>query len=92
LKIAIGEASRRWRLHWKLIVRSGLHLFFGAGPAYKSKTGDLNGSNWNFAEQLGWRFPRVISGRAEFAIRHVSNAGLKKPNKGEDFLSLAYVF
>jgi Lipid A 3-O-deacylase (PagL) len=28
----------------------------------------------------------------EFAIRHISNAGIKKPNKGEDFLTLAYVF
>jgi hypothetical protein len=47
----------------------------------------------NFAEQLGWRFPKQPSGgRVEFAIRHVSNAGLKKPNRGEDFLTLAYVF
>jgi hypothetical protein len=30
--------------------------------------------------------------RVEFSIRHVSNAGLKKPNRGEDFLTLAYVF
>jgi Lipid A 3-O-deacylase (PagL) len=89
----IFEASRRWRLHWKLIDRSGLDLFFGFGAAYKTKTDCLDGSNWNFAEQLGWRFPRLPSGgRLEFAIRHVSNAGLKKPNKGEDFLTLAYVF
>jgi hypothetical protein len=87
------EASRRWRLHWKLIDHSGLDLFFGAGVAYKTKTDDLNGSNWNFAEQLGWRFPQLAhGGRVEFAIRHVSNAGLKKPNRGEDFLTLAYVF
>ena len=64
-----------------------------AGAAYKTKTDDLNGSNWNFAEQLGWRFPQQAnSGRVEFALRHVSNAGLKKPNRGEDFLTLAYVF
>ena len=89
----IFEASRRWRLHWKLIDHSGLDLFFGAGVAYKTKTDDLNGSNWNFAEQLGWRFPRRPSGgRVEFTVRHVSNAGLKKPNRGEDFLTLAYVF
>ena len=87
------EASRRWRLHWRLIDHSGLDLFFGAGAAYKTKTDDLNGSNWNFAEQLGWRFPQQANGgRVEFALRHVSNAGLKKPNRGEDFLTLAYVF
>ena len=89
----VFEASRRWRLHWKLIDHSGLDPFFGAGAAYKTKTDDVNGSNWNFAEQLGWRFPQQANGgRVEFAIRHVSNAGLKKPNRGEDFLTLAYVF
>jgi hypothetical protein len=89
----IFEASRRWRLHWKLIDHSGIDLFFGMGAAYKTKTDYLDGSNWNFAEQLGWRFPKQPSGgRVEFAIRHVSNAGLKKPNRGEDFLTLAYVF
>jgi hypothetical protein len=89
----IFEASRRWRLHWKLIDHSGMDLFFGMGAAYKTKTDYLNGSNWNFAEQLGWRFPQQAhGGRVEFAIRHVSNAGLKKPNRGEDFLTLAYVF
>jgi hypothetical protein len=89
----IFEASRRWRLHWKLIDHTGLDLFFGFGVAYKTKTDDLDGSNWNFAEQLGWRFPQLANGgRVEFALRHVSNAGLKKPNRGEDFLTLAYVF
>ena len=39
---SVFEASRRWRLHWKLIEHSGLDLFFGAGVAYKTKTDDLN--------------------------------------------------
>jgi len=89
----VFEASRRWRLHWRLLDRSGVELFFGGGAAYKNKTDDLNGTNWNFAEQLGWRFPKQAGyGRLEFAIRHISNAGIKKPNRGEDFLTLAYVF
>jgi hypothetical protein len=87
------ELSRRWRLNWSLIDRSGLQLFVGAGAAYKTETDELNGSRLNFAEQLGWRFPRQENGgRVEFALRHISNAGLKKPNKGQDFLTLAYVF
>jgi len=89
----IFQGSRRWRLHWKLIDHTGMDLFFGFGAAYKTKTDDLNGSNWNFAEQLGWRSPlQANGGRVEFAIRHVSNAGLKKPNRGQDFITLAYVF
>ena len=87
------ELSRRWRLNWSLIDRSGLQLFFGAGAAYKTETDELNGSRLNFAEQLGWRFPRQENGgRVEFALRHISNAGLKKPNKGQDLVTLAYVF
>jgi hypothetical protein len=66
-----------------LIEHSGLDLFFDFGAAYKTKTDDLDGSNWNFAEQLGWRFPQQANGgRVEFVLRHVSNAGLKKPNRG----------
>jgi hypothetical protein len=89
----VFEVSRRWRLHWNLIDRSGLELFIGAGGAYKNETDEMNGSHLNFAEQLGWRFPRQANGgQVEFAIRHISNAGLKKPNKGQDFLTLAYKF
>jgi hypothetical protein len=89
----VFEFSRRWRFHWRLIDHSGLQLFFGAGAAYKNEADDIDGSHLNFAEQLGWRFPRQANGgHVEFAIRHMSNAGLKKPNKGEDFLTLAYVF
>jgi hypothetical protein len=90
---SVLEISRRWRLNWSLIDRSGLQLFFGGGAAYKTETDELNGSRLNFTEQLGWRFPRQESGgQVEFAIRHISNAGLKKPNRGQDFLTLAYVF
>jgi hypothetical protein len=89
----VVEISRRWRLNWSLIDRSGLQLFVGGGAAYKTETDELNGSRLNFAEQLGWRFPRQENGgQVEFAIRHLSNAGLKKPNRGQDFLTLAYVF
>jgi hypothetical protein len=89
----VFEFSRRWRLHWSLIDHPGLQLVFSACAAYKNETDDINGSHLNFAEQLGWRFPRQSNGgHVEFAIRHMSNAGLKKPNKGEDFLTLAYVF
>jgi hypothetical protein len=89
----VAEVSRRWRLRWDMIDRSGLQLFVGAGAAYKDETDRLNGSRLNFAEQLGWRFPVTPNGgRVEFVIRHISNAGLKKPNRGEDFLTFAYVF
>jgi hypothetical protein len=90
---SVFEVSRRWRLNWSLIDRSGLEMFIGGGAAYKTETDELNGSRLNFAEQFGWRFPRQENGgRVEFALRHVSNAGIKKPNRGQDFITLAYVF
>lgn len=68
-------------------------MFAGLGGAYKNDTDRIDGSHLNFAEQFGWRAPRMTNGRRiEFAIRHVSNAGLRKPNKGQDFLTIAYVF
>ena len=33
----VFEASRRWRLHWSLIDRSGVELFIGGGAAYKTR-------------------------------------------------------
>ena len=45
------------------------------------------------AEQLGVRFTRSDGGAGfEIAARHMSNAGLKKPNKGQDFITVIYVF
>ena len=41
---SVFEVSRRWRLHWSLIDRSGLEMFFGGGAAYKTETDELNGS------------------------------------------------
>jgi len=53
----------------------------------------LNGSHLNFTEQLGCRFTRSDVGPGfEIALRHMSNAGLKKPNKGEDYVTVLYVF
>ena len=44
----------------------------------------------NVAEQSGRRFPpHMDGGRVGFAIPHISNPVMKKPNKGEGFLTLA---
>jgi hypothetical protein len=93
--VAIGnpnwtfQISRRWTFIRKPVAK----VFFGFGGAYKTETDDLNGSHLNFAEQLGGRFTRSDGGPGfEIAVRHMSNGGLKKPNKGQDFVTLIYVF
>ena len=85
----VFEASKRWR--WTVSPR--IHAFAGFGAAFKTKTDDVNGSRLNFAESLGCRF--VLSAHLpviEVALRHISNAGLKRPNRGEDFATIALVF
>jgi hypothetical protein len=85
----IFEFSRRWTF---FRTRIG-NMFAGLGGAYKNEIDHDSGSRLNFAEQLGWRFTRSEVGPGfEVVVRHVSNAGLKKPNRGEDFITLAYVF
>jgi hypothetical protein len=83
------QVSRRWTF----VRKPAAKFFFGLGGAYKTETDDINGSRLNFAEQLGARFTRSDAGPGfEIALRHMSNAGLKKPNKGQDFVTVIYVF
>jgi hypothetical protein len=81
--------SRRWRL-WGT---PSLRLYFGFGVSYKTETDGLDSTHWNFAEQLALRWDR---GRnvpsVEISIRHWSNAGIRLPNRGQDFALLSLVF
>jgi hypothetical protein len=85
----VFQISRRWTF----IRKPEAKFFLGLGGAYKTETDVLNGSHLNFAEQLGVRFARSDAGPGlEIAVRHMSNAGLKKKNKGQDFITVIYVF
>ena len=80
------SASRRWRL----AARPTWRLFFGFGVSYKTEEDLLNATHWNFAEQLVLRLHHP-SGRGpdmEFALRHWSNAGIRCPNRGQDFFTV----
>ena len=60
---------------------------FGMGAAYLSRSDDLNGSRPNFSLSAG-----LVRGRWSLTLRHYSNAGLKRPNYGSDFLVIGYRF
>jgi len=80
------SASRRWQLmRW----RYG-RVFFGFGASYKDETDGLNSTHWNFAEQLGVRITPTRTTSIELALRHWSNARLRLPNRGQDFVTLTY--
>jgi hypothetical protein len=80
--------SRRWRL-----LRLGAFgLYAGLGASYKTETDQLDSTRWNFAEQLAFRWERPHGPSLELSIRHWSNAGIKLPNRGQDFAVLTLVF
>jgi Lipid A 3-O-deacylase (PagL) len=85
-----ASASRRWQL----AARPSWRLFFGFGASYKTEEDVLNATHWNFAEQLCVRLHHVLGEGSdmEFAIRHWSNAGLRTPNRGQDFMTVTIAF
>jgi len=81
------SVSRRWDLFEIGPVR----MYFGFGLSGKSESDNLSVTRWDFASQLGVRFPwpgnRVIT---ELTVRHWSNAGVRLPNHGQDFATLTF--
>ena len=65
-----------------------LQPFAGFGLSYKSESDTLSVTRVNFASQLGLRWRLFDGNLAELAVRHWSNAGLKLPNHGQDFVTL----
>lgn len=79
--------SRRWQIFQRGPVKG----FFGFGLALKTESDQLSATRWDFASQLGLRFR--IPGQlavAELTVRHWSNAGIRLPNHGQDFVTLTF--
>jgi hypothetical protein len=68
--------------HWR--------LFAGLGAAYKSEENRQIASLWNFSEQVGIRYLPAKGYSIELVGRHWSNAGLKLPNHGQDFVTVMF--
>jgi hypothetical protein len=83
-----ASLSRRWGL-W---ARPSVRVFVGLGASWKSARDELNSSQWNFAEQLGVRWRLSSAWALELTLRHWSNAGIRLPNRGQDFATLTLVF
>jgi hypothetical protein len=79
-----ASVSRRWQLFQKGPVKG----FFGFGLALKTEADQLSATRWDFASQLGLRF-RIPGHLAvgELTVRHWSNAGIRLPNHGQDFVT-----
>ena len=83
------SASRRW----SVIRRPSWRLYCGFGISYKTESDDLSVTHWNFASQLGARIALRQSGSSvDVTVRHWSNAGIRLPNRGQDFFTVSYSF
>ena len=80
-----ASLSRRWQV----FERGPVKGFVGFGLAAKTRSDALSVTRWDFASQLGLRFP-LLGNRAigEVTIRHWSNGGIRLPNHGQDFATL----
>jgi hypothetical protein len=81
------SASRRWRL----FAYGPLEGYFGFGLAYRSESDVCSVTRWDFASQLGLRL-QLPGGRSRVSLtmRHWSNAGVRLPNHGQDFVTLTW--
>jgi hypothetical protein len=84
------SASRRWAL----VREPTWRLYFGFGASYKTQEDMLNSTHWNFASQLAVRLhhPAGKGADMELALRHWSNAGIRAPNRGQDFFTVTVAF
>ena len=80
---------RRWGGDWYLEGGIGANLML---PIYRSRDKQFS-TAFNFGDHvaIGRRFG--VASRHEIALRvqHFSNAGIKEPNPGEDFVQLRYM-
>lgn len=73
---------------WRAEVLDGFGRFdVGLGVAYLQNIDTYNGSKTNFTLSLGYRAEKW-----KVTLRHYSNGGTVKPNKGRDMLYFSYVF
>ncbi|HVW68624.1 MAG TPA: acyloxyacyl hydrolase [Steroidobacteraceae bacterium] len=76
---------------WQFLHRPWGRLYFGFGAVYRTETDYLDPTRWDFAYLLAARFD-VEAGLLEVAVRHWSDAWIKQPNRGQDFVTVSVSF
>ena len=78
---------------WQVLHRGSGRLYLGFGANYRSEVDFLESTRWNFAYLIAVRIDLDAHGRAlEFGIHHWSDAWIRPPNRGENLLTLSFVF
>ena len=60
-------------------------LFFGFGLGLTSETNDRLSTAFNFKSELGYTYKHFV-----FKVAHISNADIKRPNHGENIVTIGY--
>ena len=67
-----------------------VNYFFG--PSYVLRTDALLGSHWQFFQEVGIGVKDYRGIRLGIVAKHLSNAGIIRPNKGRNFINLRVQF
>ena len=97
LREAPHAADPYWGLtamrRWQLLHRRWGRLYVGFGANYRTEVDYLESTRWNFAYLVAARFNLAAYDRAlEFGVHHWSDAWIRPPNRGQNFLTLSLVF
>lgn len=78
---------------WQVLHRGRARLYLGFGANYRTELDYLEPTHWNFAYLIALRFSADGRGRSfELGVRHWSDFWIRKPNRGQDLLTLSYAF
>lgn len=78
---------------WQVLHRGRARLYLGFGANYRSELDYLEPSRWNFAYVIAARHDVDRKGLVvELAVRHWSDAWIRRPNRGQDLLTLSVGF
>ena len=77
-----------WPQGWSVEAGVGLHLLT---PLYQREHKHFS-TRYNFGDQLGFVYQGSAGQELSLRLQHYSNAGLKKPNPGENFVQLRYAY
>lgn len=76
---------------WAILHRGPARLYLGFGTSYRTETDLLVGTKWTFAFLLAIRFK--LGDRAlEVSVRHWSNAWIRLPDRGQNFIMVSFSF
>lgn len=77
---------------WQILHRSRWKLYLGIGAAYRNETDLLEPIRWNFAYPVALRYALRRSTFLELSVRHWSDAWIRNPDRGQNFLILTVGF